>query len=176
MARIKVGYIVFTGTLLLLGGCSDSATGKKTAQELTTAEVPGSRWEGQMIRRPGSTPADGKVFLVKEGKRHWVVSADWFKQHGYNFPADVRVIPAEDLARIPEGDVLQTAVSKWQGQLVRRPGSDLEDGKVYLIEGGQKRWVESGEWLKLHNYNIVKDVKVIPAKDLAEIPLGQDLR
>ena len=69
----------------------------------------------------------------------------------------------------------QRVISKWQGQLVRRPGITPEDGKVYLIEGGQKRWVVSGQWLTLHGYNFVKDVKVIPSEELAVIPNGQDI-
>jgi hypothetical protein len=69
----------------------------------------------------------------------------------------------------------QRVILKWQGQLVRRPGNTPEDGKVYLIEGGQKRWIDSGQWLALHGYNIVADVKVIPSEELAVIPSGEDI-
>ena len=70
----------------------------------------------------------------------------------------------------------QKAVLKWAGQLVRRAGNTPEDGKVYLVEGDHKRWVESGKWLELHGYNIVDDVTVIPANELAAIPTGADIR
>ena len=69
----------------------------------------------------------------------------------------------------------QEVILRWQGQLVRRAGNTPEDGKVYLIEGGQKRWIDSGQWLTLHGYNIVEDVKVIPSEELAVIPSGQDM-
>jgi len=107
MSRTSLGYIVLAAALLL-GGCSDSATKGKSAQESAIAQAPpGSKWEGQLIQRPGSAPEDGKVFLVRDGKRHWVVTADWLKLHGYKFPDDVHVISASELAQIPEGEVIQ---------------------------------------------------------------------
>lgn len=76
-------------------------------QSNSAAQVPALKWEGRLIRRPGASVEDGKVYLVKDGIKHWVVSAHWLKQHGYNFPADVQLVSAQDLATIPEGNPIQ---------------------------------------------------------------------
>jgi hypothetical protein len=67
-----------------------------------------SSWEGSLIRRPGDGTADGeKVYLVRNGKKCWVVSAEWLGSHGYRFPEDVKVVSAKELAGIPPGEPLQ---------------------------------------------------------------------
>ena len=71
--------------------------------------------------------------------------------------------------------VRERAILKWQGRVVRRPGPTPEDGKVYLVEGGQKRWIISGDWLALHGYNIL-DPQVVPSEELAAIPTGEDIQ
>ena len=44
--------------------------------------------------------------MVKGGTKHWVVSGEWLKTHGYKFPEDVKVISTEELDAIPVGDVI----------------------------------------------------------------------
>lgn len=83
-----------------------------------------------------------------------------------------------DVAKKSDGkpaSVVDKATSKWEGSLVRRPGNTPEDGKVYVVQGGIKRWVISGEWLKLHGYKFPDDVKVISVEELAAIPLGPEM-
>ncbi len=84
-------------------GCSASQVQEQPA--VGNAAV--SKWEGQLIRRPGSSNEDGKVYLVQGGKKRWVISGDWLKQHGYSFPGDVKQVSAEELAAIPTGHVIQ---------------------------------------------------------------------
>ena len=60
-------------------------------------------YEGRLVRRPGSSPEDGKVYLVHDGQKHWVWDARWIASHGYKWPDDVKTIAASDLAQIPEG-------------------------------------------------------------------------
>ena len=106
MFRIATGCVSLA-VALLLGGCSDSATKEKLARESAVIQPTISKWEGQLVRRPGTAPEDGKVFLVKDGKKHWVITGDWLKLHGYKFPDDVHVISAAELAQIPEAEVIQ---------------------------------------------------------------------
>jgi hypothetical protein len=61
------------------------------------------------------------------------------------------------------------------GLLVRRAGGSDEDGKVYLIEQGKRRWVLSGRWVAAHGYKWPDDIHVIPAADLEAIPLGMPI-
>lgn len=165
MCRTGIACVIL-GTAVSLGGCCDSATKEKLAQESGVVQPGVSRWDGQLIRRPGSTPEDGKVFLVKDGERRWVKSGDWLKLHGYRLPDDVHVISASELAEIPE-------VSNWEGQLIRRPGPTPEDGKIFLVKDGERHWVMSGDWLKLHGYRLPDDVRVISASELAQMPEGE---
>ena len=63
--------------------------------------------EGQLVRRPGETPEDGKIYLVRDGIKHWVLDAKWLMRHGYHWPGDVIVIPAAELDSIPLGDPIR---------------------------------------------------------------------
>jgi hypothetical protein len=109
LRRARVGAVlpVLAGIVFLTISCSRPGTDEHSAQNSAAAQLQASKWEGQLIRRPGSTAEDGKVYLVKEGKKHWVVTADWLKAHGYKFPEDVHVISAEDLGQVPEGEAVQ---------------------------------------------------------------------
>jgi hypothetical protein len=71
-----------------------------TATPATTALL----HEGHLVRRPGTSPEDTKVYLIHEGKKQWVLDGQWLPAHGYKWPDDVNLIPAPDLAAIPEGD------------------------------------------------------------------------
>jgi hypothetical protein len=57
-----------------------------------------------MVKLPAGSGDDGKVYVVQEGKKRWVVNASWFASHNYKFPEDVIEIPASELAAIPVGD------------------------------------------------------------------------
>ena len=100
-------FIALAGIAAISGGCGKSETTAETSKQDVTAVAPASKWEGKLIRRPGTTAEDGKVYVVQGGKKRWVVSGAWLKEHGYKFPEEVSVIPAEELASIPDGDVIQ---------------------------------------------------------------------
>jgi hypothetical protein len=65
--------------------------------------------------------------------------------------------------------------SPFEGLLVRRSGSTLEDQKVYVVQNGQKRWVTSAAWMRDHGYRWPKDVRYISAEQLDSIPLGEPI-
>ena len=67
-------------------------------------EASPSRYEGQLVRRPGPTPEDGKVYIVRNGIRHWVIDHRWTLQNGFHWPNDVKVIPPGELDPIPRGE------------------------------------------------------------------------
>jgi hypothetical protein len=97
LIAILAGFALFTG-------CSSAPVSSGSVATEATAV---SRWENKLVRRPGSEPEDAKVYLVKGGKRHWIVSASWISSHGYNWPGDVNEIPREELEAIPQGDAIQ---------------------------------------------------------------------
>jgi hypothetical protein len=82
----------------------------RMALRLQFAETPETAallYEGQLVRRPGPSPEDGKVYLVHKGQKHWVLNGQWIAAHGYKSPDDINLIPPADLAPIPEGDPIR---------------------------------------------------------------------
>jgi len=79
-----------------------SAMNALTATYYSTVP-PSSRYEHQLVRRPGDSPEDTKIYVVMDGKKRWVVHGEWFAAHGYRWPDDVHVIPADDLDAIVTG-------------------------------------------------------------------------
>ena len=63
-------------------------------------------YENKLVRRAGSSPEDGKVFLVRAGKRHWVIYGNWLAKHGYNYPQDLITLTPQQFSAIPEGKVI----------------------------------------------------------------------
>jgi hypothetical protein len=100
----RLMLIATVAAFALFAGCSSTPVASSSAMTQATAS---SSWENKLIRRPGSGPEDTKVYLVKDGKRHWIVNASWIASHGYNWPADVNEIPAAELDAIPQGDAIQ---------------------------------------------------------------------
>jgi hypothetical protein len=85
-----------------------SEEAKRPAVTPVPSRSPASKWEGSLVKRPGGPSVeDGKVYLVRDGKRCWVISADWLKSRGFRFPEDVKVISSEELDAIPLGDVIR---------------------------------------------------------------------
>jgi len=63
-------------------------------------------YENKLVRRAGPTPEDAKVFLVRGGKRHWIIFASWIVKHGYRWPEELLILPPEQFDAIPEGKVI----------------------------------------------------------------------
>jgi hypothetical protein len=106
MPYIKL-ILVFTAILFMTEGCSRPAANNESSQTSVITQSLTSKWEGRLVRRPGSTAEDQKIYLVKDGKKRWVTSSEWLRQHAYRFPDEVQVIPGEELAQIPEGAAIQ---------------------------------------------------------------------
>jgi hypothetical protein len=95
--------ITVTG-LALFAGCATSPPAATPPAAQSTAQ---SQWENKLVRRPGSAPEDGKIYWVKDGRKHWIVNASWITAHGYKWPDDVNEIPAAELDAIPVADAIQ---------------------------------------------------------------------
>lgn len=70
----------------------------------------------------------------------------------------------------------EAAVSKYEGKVVKRPGGPGDDGKVYIVQGGKKRWVVNASWFAPHGYKFPEDVREIPAADFEAIPTGEAIQ
>jgi hypothetical protein len=67
-----------------------------------------SVWENKLVRRPGGTIEDSKIYLVKDGKRHWVTHSSWISAHSSEFSSGVQPVSASELEVIPLGDPITT--------------------------------------------------------------------
>ena len=65
-----------------------------------------SKYEGKLVRREGNTAEDDKVYLVREGLKHWVVDSGWITANGFRWPEDVIVIASNELEEMPSGDAI----------------------------------------------------------------------
>jgi SAM-dependent methyltransferase len=63
-------------------------------------------FEGCLVRRPGDTPEDQKVYFVENGRKRWVTTSEWIVAKGMNWPGDVQFITAEELDVILPGSPL----------------------------------------------------------------------
>ena len=61
---------------------------------------------GRLVRRPGETPEDQKVYYVENGRKRWVTTADWIIAKGMAWPGDLQFITAEELDAILTGPPL----------------------------------------------------------------------
>jgi hypothetical protein len=66
------------------------------------------RYDGAMIRMPGTLPEEEMVYLVREGKRRWITSPEWLSRQGRTW-GEVQVVPREELEAIPLGPPLLVA-------------------------------------------------------------------
>jgi SAM-dependent methyltransferase len=55
------------------------------------SSAPPSALEGKLVRAPGDTVEDQKVYLIREGKKHWVVSAEWLDRHSLRLSDTIQV-------------------------------------------------------------------------------------
>ncbi|HKV41947.1 MAG TPA: hypothetical protein VJX67_22275 [Blastocatellia bacterium] len=63
------------------------------------------RHDGGLIRIAGTSPNEEMVYLVRDGKRRWITSPEWFPQNGRTW-GEVSIVPDEELRSIPLGPPL----------------------------------------------------------------------
>ncbi len=61
------------------------------------------KFEGSLVRKPGSTAEQQRVYFIENGRRRWVTTADWIISRGMKWPSDVRLVDARELDAIPLG-------------------------------------------------------------------------
>jgi hypothetical protein len=128
--------------------------------------APSSLYEQRFV---SSRNSEAMPFLVTGGVRRLAPNQLSITSRGYRLPNDILLLSDQELAAIPLGAPLE-APNDYEGQLVRRPGSSPEDGKVYYVHNGEKRWILNGQWIASHGYKWPDDVHTIPAADLARFP------
>ena len=84
----------------------DSANQQAVSSEKVTRQAFKTSFEGCLVRRPGETPEDHKVYFVENGRKRWVTTADWIVAKGMKWPSDVQLITAAELDAILPGPPL----------------------------------------------------------------------
>lgn len=78
---------------------------------------------------------DGKVFLIVDGQKRWIISPTVFDRFSFKWEA-IRDVPASELEALPDGPTV-TGEYIPDGRRVRDPGS----GAVYVMMGSQLRHI-----------------------------------
>jgi SAM-dependent methyltransferase len=84
----------------------DSTYQQAASSEQITRQAFKTSFEGCLVRRPGESPEDHKVYYVENGRKRWVTTADWIIAKGMNWPSDVQLITADELDAILPGPPL----------------------------------------------------------------------
>jgi hypothetical protein len=84
----------------------DSANQQSVAVEKVTRQAFKTSFEGCLVRKPGDTPEDQKVYFVENGRKRWVTTAEWIIAKGMKWPSDVQLITAAELDAILPGPPL----------------------------------------------------------------------
>ena len=110
IARIDAGNgpINHRGECLVMCGRKPwtSTEEQAASDEKVGRQVFYTPFEGYLVRRPGETVEDNKVYFVDHGRKRWVTTADWIIARGMNWPEDVKVITAEELDELLPGPPL----------------------------------------------------------------------
>jgi hypothetical protein len=102
ICRARLLLLPFAFGILLIG-CAPSP------KEQVPAQASISVWENKLVRRPGDAPEDGKIYIVKDGKKHWIIHSSYIGAHSADFSTNVQTIPATELDRIPPGEPIDAA-------------------------------------------------------------------
>ena len=102
--------------------------------------VSGLKKDGSLIKG-----AENKVYLIKNGKKRWITTAEAFVSSGYDWNNIITVFN-EELNLYPDGENIYVGIK--DGNLARGTGNE-----VYLIENGKKRWITTAEAFVSNGYD-----------------------
>ena len=105
--RVRLCAVAACAAMTILFACSGQKDPAPAPKAEASPVSPSLQYEGRLVRRPGSSAEDGKVYVVQQGKKHWLIDGGWCATHGCRFPEDVVQIPADALESIPTGDPIR---------------------------------------------------------------------
>jgi hypothetical protein len=124
---------------------------------------------GRLVRPPGEQMP---VYVMEAGKKRHILSASAFTACGYGWDA-ITVLPASTLARFADGPALSSSPCP---QPTFADGTLLlsSDGKVWVSQGGQRRWITGPDVFSACGYRWV-DVDRMPDSIIAALPQSANL-
>ncbi len=119
------------------------------------------RKDGSLIKNAGS-----KIYLIENGKKRWITTAEVFVSNGYDWN-DVSTVFDEELALHPDGENIYVDIES--GSLVKGNGI-----KIYLIENGKKRWITTAEVFVSNGYDW-GDIIIVSEEELGLYVEGEKI-
>jgi len=120
--------------------------------------------DGSLLRASDSE----KVYLIENGKKRWVDSSAAFVLNGYQWD-DVILVVSDELKLYESGENISVSDLKDDGSLIKGTGD-----KVYLIEGGEKRWITTLQTFIFNEYSWEKVITVFD-EELDLYPDGKNI-
>jgi SAM-dependent methyltransferase len=85
---------------------------------------------------------------------------------------DISMVPSK---RDPNIDGPEALIVSLEGRLIRLPDSAIDNGKVFFVERGIRRWVLSRKWLDDRGFWFPDDVIELRPELFSRIPEGPDI-
>jgi ABC-type polysaccharide/polyol phosphate transport system ATPase subunit len=79
-----------------------SARGGHAAAHIDSAAI--TKMNGKLFRGNGTVLEEQKLFLIREGRKHWIRDPEWVIQNGFNWSRDVTYLEGGVLTDVAEGD------------------------------------------------------------------------
>jgi hypothetical protein len=163
---VKSGMVdsaVSSATYTIINGSGGVISPKKTTTPVvpvtpttpTTPVLPASQSGVTLYRAEG----DGKVYVIKDGKKSWIKTAEAFNAAGYKWTDIFEVAPTV-LAALPED------TSSTSGTVLYKAAGDF---KVYVIKDGKKSWIKTAAAFAAGGYKW-SDVSEVAPSTLAAYP------
>ena len=118
--------------------------------------------EGELFKIGG----DSKIYLIENGKRKHIPSAEEFNKRGFKWN-DIKTVSSDILDKYPEESYEAVGISKKSSShiLLRTP----EDSKIYLIENGKRKHIPSAEEFNKRGFKW-NDIKTVSSATLNQYP------
>ncbi len=109
----------------------------KTGEDIIVSRL---KKDGSLVKGAGN-----KIYLIEDGKKRWITTAEAFVSNGYDWN-DVITVFDEELTLYLDGENIYVNIK--DGSLVKSGGA-----KVYLIENNKKRWITTAEIFISNEYD-----------------------
>jgi hypothetical protein len=102
----KFAMIPVIASCLMVAGCGERSVPEQ-AKTLPKSPAPAAaqKYDGKIVHQPDANRGkDDGWFLVKDGKRRWIMKKEWLQQNGFK-ETEVIYITSEEFNSIPEDPV-----------------------------------------------------------------------
>jgi ABC-type polysaccharide/polyol phosphate transport system ATPase subunit len=62
--------------------------------------------QGRLFRGNGTVLEEQKIFIIRDGRKHWILHGDWLAKNGFSYPQDVDFVEGGVMEQIPDGEAI----------------------------------------------------------------------